>query len=306
MTGTALSGRVKSLSTGNVHAMATDPARSWWERCNDGVRSMHETGWGESTSVLSREICELLDDVDEQFALTGAHTPEWPNPYKDGPDRAETDYERSTNPEKYLIVVARVQAWTTVLLDRDWAREASPARWALRPFDSGGADTVLEPTADGAVPLILTTHTPVDSNHPFNISISAGDPAVCLASIPDCACDGCDSGSATLLEEIDTWVLSVVDGSLHVDVAGNYSSVRTSFGTRGNTVQNLDEPTEFTAAPWPANWTARPLASQIRTAHPDPPFPRTVFGTAAREGSRRLLRKPGVAGASQIYWRTDE
>ncbi|WCT05624.1 DUF6226 family protein [Rhodococcus sp. RCBS9] len=31
-------------------------------------------------------------------------------------------------------------------------------------------------------------------------------------------CDGCDRGSAVLLEEFDTWVLSVVDGSLAVDV----------------------------------------------------------------------------------------
>lgn len=292
--------------TGSVSRVATDPARSWWERYNEGVRSAHESGWGGHTSVLSHEICELLVDVDAAFALTGAQTPGWPNPYEDGPDPDEAAYERSTNPEKYLIVVARAQAWTKVLLDRGWAQEASPVRWALRPFDSGGADTVLRPAGNGAIPLVLTTHSPVDSNHPFNVSISAGDPAVCLASIPDCACDACDSGSATLLEEIDTLVLSLVDGSLQVDVAAENLSIRTSFGARSGTAQNFDEPTAFTATPWPMNWTARPLSAPITTQHPGRPFPRTVFGTAAGAVYRRLLRKPGVAGASQIYRRTDE
>ncbi|MCZ4590043.1 DUF6226 family protein [Rhodococcus opacus] len=60
-------------------------------------------------------MCELLDDVDAAFAVTGAHTPGWPNPYQDGPEPDEEAYERSTNPEKFLIVVARVRAWTKVL-----------------------------------------------------------------------------------------------------------------------------------------------------------------------------------------------
>lgn len=283
--------------------MATDPARSWWERYNDGLHSLEESGWDGNTSVLSREICELLVDVDEAFAVTGAQTPGWPNPYKDGPDPDESAYERSTNPEKYLIVVARAQAWTKVLLDRGWAREASPVRWALRPGDSGGADTVLQSATDGAVPLVLTTHTPVDSDHPFNVTIAAGNPAVRLATLPDCACDACDSGSANVLEEMDTWVLSIIDGSLHVAIFAESSSIRTSFISQGQvgTVQNLDEPTEFTAAPWPANWTARPLTPEIETQHPGPAFARTVFGTVAREVVRRLLRRPGGAGAAQIY-----
>jgi hypothetical protein len=287
---------------GKVAGMA---AGSWWERCNDDVRRLHDTGWDESTSILSQDICELLVDVDTAFTVTGAHTPEWPNPYKDGSDLNEAAYERATNPEKYLIVVARAQAWTKVLLDRGWAREASPVRWALRPSESGGADTVLEPVTGVAVPLVLTTHTPVDRNHPFNISIAAGNPAVCLASIPDCACDGCDRGSAAPLEEMDRWVLSVVDGSLQVEVTADYSSIRTSFGGQGGTVQYLDEPTSFTATPWPTSWTPRPLTTPITTPHPEPPFPRTVFGTTARGAYRRLLGKPKVEGASQIYRSTD-
>lgn len=239
--------------------VVSDPAQSWWGEYNENILRARETGWGGNEPLLSREMCELLDDVDAAFAVTGADTPQWPNPYKNGPEPDEEAYERSTNPEKFLIVVARARAWTKVLLDRGWAREASHVDWALRPMEPGGAETVLEPAADGAVPLVLTTHTPVDTDHPFNVTIAAGDPAVTLASLPDCACDGCDSGSAELLQEMDTWILSVVDGSLEVAVAADHAVVRTSFRVGGGTVQNLDEPTAFTAAPWTSDWTARPL-----------------------------------------------
>ena len=254
--------------------------------------------WGENEPVLSREICELLDDVDAAFAVTGAHTPEWPNPYQGGPEPDEEAYERSTNPEKFLIVVARARAWTKVLLDRGWAREASRVDWALRPMEPGGTDTVLEPAADGAVPLVLTAHPPVDSDHPFNVTIAAGNPAVRLASLPDCACDGCDSGSADLLKDLDMWVLSVVDGSLEVDVTADHSAVRTSFKAGGGTVQNLDEPTTFTAAPWPANWRSRPLVPNIETQGVGP---RSVIGNVARAALHRLLRKPESKNRAQIY-----
>jgi hypothetical protein len=246
--------------------MATDAARSWWEDYNDNILRARGSGWGGDEPLLSREMCELLDDVDAAFAVTGANTPGWPNPYKGGPGPGEEAYERSSNPEKYRIVVARAQAWTQVLLDRGWAREASHADWALPPMEPGGTDTVLKPSAEGAVPLVLTTHTPMDSDHPFNITIAAGDPAVRLDTLPDCACDGCDSGSARLLEHMDMLVLSVVDGSLDVDVGDSYYWVRTSFNVKGSGIQDRHEPTAFTAAPWPEAWTARPLK--------EPPSPR--------------------------------
>ncbi|MCA1008411.1 DUF6226 family protein [Rhodococcus hoagii] len=282
--------------------MDADPDMSWWERYNTGIRHMHETGWGADVAVLSREICELLDDVDAAFAVTGAAAPGWPNPYEDGTAPDEAEYEQLTNPEKFLIVVARAQAWTRVLLDRGWAREAPHVDWALRPFDTGGAETVLEPAADGAAPLVLTTHTPVDSDHIFTVTVAAGDPAVRLAEIPDCGCDACDRGSAGLLEELDRWVLSVVDGSLEVEVAAGHSSVRTSLASshRG-TVQYFDQPTTFTATPWAADWTARSIPPGIDTQHSERGFPRTVLGSAARTIRNRWLRRGGSPGSSQTY-----
>nr|WP_307807272.1 DUF6226 family protein [Rhodococcus qingshengii] len=101
-----------------------------------------------SRSTLSRELCDLLDDVAAAFAITGAQTPGWLSPFRGDTQPGKDSYERCTDPEKFLIVVARARAWTRALLDRGWAREASHVRWALRPAESGRADTVLEPSSD--------------------------------------------------------------------------------------------------------------------------------------------------------------
>ncbi|WFR71553.1 DUF6226 family protein [Prescottella defluvii] len=103
--------------------MATEPKSSWWDAYNDRILSARATGWAGNAPLLSPEMCALLDDVDAAFAVTGADTPQWPHPYKDGPEPDEAAYERVTDPEKFLIVVARARAWTKVLLDRGWARE---------------------------------------------------------------------------------------------------------------------------------------------------------------------------------------
>jgi len=238
----------------------TDPP-AWWETYNDNIIRARGTGWGGDEPLLSPETCSLLDDVDSAFAITGAHTPGWLNPYQDGSTPDEEAHERSTHPEKFRILVTRAQAWVRVLVNRGWAREASDVEWALRPMESGGADTVLAPLSHNTVPLVLTTHTPANSSYAFTITIAAGSPAVRLASLPDCACDGCDRGSADLLRELDRWVLSVVDGSLEVEVGTDRYWVRTSFGYKIRPTQNLHEATKFVAAPWPADWTPRPLVS---------------------------------------------
>ncbi len=99
-------------------------------------------------------------------------------------------------------------------------------------------------------------------------------------------------------------VLSVVDGSLKVDVAAGHNSVRTSFKAEGGTVQNLEKPAAFTAAPWPANWTARQLVPDIEIqsiglALPRSVIARAVIGNAAHAAVHRLLRKPGSTNRTQ-------
>lgn len=97
---------------GTVRGMNTASELPWWEAYNNGVRSLHDTGWADLSSMLSDDICALLSDVDAAFALTGAHTPGWPNPYQDGLAPDEHAYERVTDPDKFQIVEARARAWS--------------------------------------------------------------------------------------------------------------------------------------------------------------------------------------------------
>ncbi|WP_187774266.1 DUF6226 family protein [Lolliginicoccus suaedae] len=218
---------------------------SWWEAYNDGVRELQESGWAENLSALSPDVCALLEDVDAECARAGSRGASGASTLRQG---------------KYRIVIDRAQAWAAVLLRRGWARPGEPARWAARSFHEGGEENVLVPAAKGAVPLVLTIHAPATADRVPAVCIAAGDPAVILTSIPDCFCEDCDPGPAALLEEIDQWVLSVVDGSLDLAVTAKRYSVRTSFGSEGRSpVQFCTESTAFVAAPWPPGWSARSL-----------------------------------------------
>lgn len=240
--------------------MNSEDVWPWWEDYNKSVREIAARGYG-SGDVLSPAVCALLEDVDAAFARSDP-PPGWPDPRLLDAEPGEDAYERSSHPEKFRIVATRAEAWATVLLGRGWAREGSSARWALPPMETGGRDTVLTPSADGAVPLVLTLHEAVSAENIVTVSISAGDPAVRLSDVPDCGCDGCDDGSDSLLREIDRWVLSVVDGSLEVEVSAASQSARNSFGWHGGSpVQGFLEATAFTAAPWSEDWTARPLST---------------------------------------------
>jgi hypothetical protein len=288
--------------------MVAGPAKSWWEDYNDDIRAVRETGWGGNEPLLSPQIRALLEDVDTAFAVTGAGTPRWPDPYLEGPGPDEEAHERFSEPEKFQIVEARAQAWIKVLLDRGWAQQASRVAWALRPVGSGGTDTVtvLTPSAVGAVELVLVLDEPRGSDHPCSVTIAAGDPVVHLATVPDCACDGCDRGSDALLKEIDQWVLSVVDGSLEVDISTDHETIRTFFTAESGTAQNVIEPTTFKAAPWPTNWTSRPVVGEAESQAAKPALlqsiiQRSVIVDVVRALCRKVLHKPGQQIGTQIY-----
>lgn len=232
---------------------------TWWDDFNSGLRIFRQAGGQPVIPELSDEVRSLLDSVDLAFSVTGAGTPPWSNPWPNGRIQDRGSYEQVTDPDKFLIVRARAQAWTEVLMTHGWARQSERVEWALPPFDAAGVSTMLRPYAAGAAPLVVTVHEPVDSAHVPTLTLAAGDPAVMLASIPDCGCDGCDHGSADLVEEVDRWVLSVVDGSLEVELNAERVWIRTSFGSQSNTVQHAVRPAAFAAAPWPAGWKARPL-----------------------------------------------
>lgn len=158
-------------------------------------------------------IGELQRAADDAFAVLGRPFAPWPDPH---PDRSppEDSYSRVTNPEKYLILGARVDAWAAALTELGLAEvvPAAGSAWADNepPVSISRWDRIV-PGNVGALPL-LVCRTDLGDVPGSGIVLGVGDPAELLGWFPDCGCDACDSGSDADLEHLDSYVRSVVTG----------------------------------------------------------------------------------------------
>lgn len=282
----------------------------WWHERIEQLRDVPE---GASALLLPDRVCDLLDDVEAAFAVTGVRTPAWPGrPLDQSP--APEEYSRCLDSGKFRILQARIDAWVGVLVKRGWA-QLSTGRSTERRGDHGQSQTtvVLRPTADaeagGAVPLTFRVYDSTDPEATLNVTVFAGDPPVELAEVPGCGCDACDSGSTWLLEELDKWALSVVDGSLIVDLSAKLQ-VQTSFGghgSSGGSDRDSASSAAFTAAPWARGWDPLPIPD--RESLPLPPDsgrgPRVLAGEWVRDLIRRLRGQPRSNRGWTIYSRVD-
>lgn len=208
---------------------------------------------------------DLLVEVDRAFAVTGAATPGWPDPWPER-DAPEAAYSRVTDPERYRIVDARLAAWEQVLVARGLARveRADGAAWRRqhgRPDRLGGSVTVLVPRAAGALRLLALGGLVEESALPLLELCAAGsdqDP-VPLDLLPDCGCDACDSGSADLLAVLDSWVLTVLRGGVVHVRAGRDDATRTWDGWAAS---NRGEPT------WLDDPGAAPAGARVLRGEP--------------------------------------
>lgn len=133
--------------------------------------------------------------------------PTWANPHPDGAAPLDEEYSRVTDPDRYRIVHARARAWTAVLEELAGAR--------AEPWLAGGDETArvtrgvrLTSPRPGTLPLLLLEGT----GSPTSLLTCAIDPSWPLDQQPDCGCDACDWGSASLLEAIDDKVAAFVGG----------------------------------------------------------------------------------------------
>ena len=163
---------------------------------------------------------ELVMAVDEAFAVAGRGHVQWPDPHATrGP--ADDEYSRVTNGEKWRIIGARTDAWLNVLGDVGLAtieRDVSVA-WRSEPGTQISRADRAVPRRAGAVPLVIA-RSAVGGVSDAGVTLGVGDPAECVACIPHCGCDACDSGSANELSEVDRVVIGVVLGTFRRLTAG--------------------------------------------------------------------------------------
>jgi hypothetical protein len=171
---------------------------------------------------------ELLSAVDAAFEVTGRGLARWPDPQPDRPPLDE-EYSRVTNAGKWRIVGARADAWLVALAD---ARLAAVERdedvhWKAAPRTAISRTDRLVPYAAGARPLVVA-RSRIDGTDDAGVTLGVGHPAVCVARIPSCGCDACDSGAQPEIDQLDAVILPVVLGAFRRLSKG--SGVITVFG----------------------------------------------------------------------------
>jgi hypothetical protein len=156
---------------------------------------------------------ELLAAVEAAFAITSQGLEPWPDPH---PDRVPLDdeYSRLSDPAKWRILGARVDAWLVALVDAAVAHVSRdvPVRWRVEPATHVSRSDRVVALAGGALPLIVA-HSRLGGIEDAGVTLGVGDPATCVAWFPRCGCDACDSGSESELDDVDRHLLAVVAGT---------------------------------------------------------------------------------------------
>ena len=103
-------------------------------------------------------IEDLLKAVGQRFAERPSELAVWPNPHEDRAP-AEEEYSRATNPERWRILGARVDAWVAALVDAGLASvEQVPVddiRWEESPHTLISSAVRVLPYCMGARPLVV-------------------------------------------------------------------------------------------------------------------------------------------------------
>ena len=165
----------------------------------------------------------MMSEVEIAFERTSVGMERWADPH---PDRivADEEYERITNPAKWRIVGARVDAWLDVLVGGGFAQRERDREidWSDHSSQPGGrTDLIVPVVADGVVLAVRRTRFGDDEGADgggvqIGVRHRDGGEASELALVPDCGCDACDSGSQDVIDEVDATISPVVTGEIRV------------------------------------------------------------------------------------------
>lgn len=155
----------------------------------------------------------IVAAVDAAFEVTGRGLAPWADPHPDRSPRDE-EYSRLEDPAKWRIVGARAEAWMVAAVELGLAtvERRAAVEWRKQPGTIISRTDRVIPLAPGALPLVVARSRLGDVDD-AGVTLGVGDPAICVALFPDCGCDACDSGSQDVLDDLDTYVLSVVSGA---------------------------------------------------------------------------------------------
>lgn len=167
------------------------------------------------------EVTDLVDAVEAAFAVTGRGLSTWPNPHADRSPN-DDEYSRTNDAGRWRIVGARADAWLVALEDAGLARvdRDTEVTWVTEPGTRLSRADLAVPHRPGALPLVVA-RSAIGDVPDAGITLGVGDPATCIAWLPDCGCDACDSGSQNELDQVDQVILGVVAGTFRRLTSGS-------------------------------------------------------------------------------------
>ncbi|NYE37787.1 hypothetical protein F4692_002920 [Nocardioides cavernae] len=174
-------------------------------------------GVGVSTRADRRRFAAsaLLPAVDEAFDRLRGDLADWPNPHPGGRAAVEDEYSRREHPERYRLLAARADAWVEAVVSAGLgtAHRVDPnERQWVEPSALPSARTTVLRGRPGTLPVTVS----LLEDETF-VRVGVGEPVEALDLQPDCGCDACDTGSADLLDAVDSvFVLALSGGVLAV------------------------------------------------------------------------------------------
>lgn len=237
------------------------------------------------------EAGSLLLAVERAFELTSRGLAQWDDPHPP-PDRvvADEEYSRVTDPAKWRIIGARVDAWLHVLAAEGLAtvERGTHVEWVELPGPVVSRADLVRPAVTDGLPLVVG-RTLIEGVDDAGVVLGVGLPAAALERIPDCGCDACDSGSADVIAQVDTWVGGIVRGELrHLVRSGSTVTVI------GDEVRQASHTPDLPAGGW---FTYAPAgAGEDLAPTPSPTWPFDVDAVLADPTGWREWSGPSWIG----------
>ncbi|SFB05744.1 Glyoxalase-like domain-containing protein [Nocardioides alpinus] len=174
----------------------------------------------------------LLPAVDEAFARLRGDLADWPDPHPGGRRPAEDEYSRVTDPSRYRLLGVRADAWVDVLTSTGLgvAETVDPAAatWLGEHVLTPSRVTLVR-GREGTQPVVVARCPSSEAAEAF-VQVGVGEPTEVLDRQPDCGCDACDTGSADLLETVDTAFVLALSGGVYAVREGDQVVRRTLDG----------------------------------------------------------------------------
>lgn len=218
------------------------------------------------------DAVSLLPAVERAFERTSRGMRRWDDPHPP-PERvvAEEEYSRVTDAARWRIVGARVDAWIDVLVADGVAtvERGASVDWVDRPGPIVTRVDVVRPAVVDGLSLVVG-RSRIDTVADAGVIIGVGLPAAFLVAVPDCGCDACDSGSADVIDQVDTWIGGIVRGELR-----HLVRPRRTITVVGDAVRGSSYTPELPAADgW--RWSAAPEGVEASVLADDRALPRAA------------------------------